>query len=115
MFRIRLPAKLKKSSSKKNEAKRIALSEPAKPVPCKPYTTESSENYDNAAAKIAHECGYARKRKTSDQDEIVLPGKYEPFPSELYGKPLEEIDNFIYEEVSTRGRCFFCDGDDWRG
>lgn len=31
----------------------------------------------------------------------MLPRKFEPFPEHMYGKPLEEIDTFIYEEVST--------------
>lgn len=31
----------------------------------------------------------------------VLPRKFEPFPENMYGRPLEEIDTFIYEEVCS--------------
>ena len=27
--------------------------------------------------------------------------KYEPFPPELLGKPIEEIDQYVYEKVSA--------------
>jgi hypothetical protein len=42
-------------------------------------------------------------------DGAVLPRKFEPFPEEMYGRPLEEIDNFIYEEVSKQVRLQFID------
>ncbi|XP_065216673.1 sodium channel protein 60E isoform X2 [Planococcus citri] len=107
MFRIRLPTTLKKSSAKsKNEAQKPSsagssiISRKNEPKPdFKPFTKESAEKFDNKTVKIARECGFARKRKSSIEDESVLPDKYEPFPSNLYGKPLEEIDNFIYEET----------------
>lgn len=37
----------------------------------------------------------------SVEDGSLLPKKYEPFPQHMYGRPLEEIDTFIYEEVRT--------------
>lgn len=108
MFRIRLPTTLKKSSAKtKNELQRppsagssTTRQNDSKPD-FKPFTKESADKFDARTAKIARDCGFARKRKSSIEDESVLPDKYEPFPKILYGRPLEEIDNFIYEEVSA--------------
>ncbi|XP_028166011.1 sodium channel protein 60E-like [Ostrinia furnacalis] len=39
------------------------------------------------------------RRRLSVEDGARLPRKYEPFPPKLYGRPLEEIDNFIYDET----------------
>jgi len=47
------------------------------------------------------EYGFHPRTKASVEDGDVLPRKFEPFPEHMYGKPLEEIDTFIYEEVST--------------
>ncbi|XP_025994823.1 sodium channel protein 60E isoform X2 [Solenopsis invicta] len=64
----------------------------------KPFTRESRlEN--KSAVQIAREYGFQPKRKTSVEDGAILPNKFEPFPSNLYGRPLEEIDNFIYNET----------------
>lgn len=46
------------------------------------------------------EYGFHPRTKASVEDGDVLPRKFEPFPEHMYGKPLEEIDTFIYEEVS---------------
>ncbi len=109
MFRIRLPTTLKKPRPKsENET----LS-PTKGVgggsleagaaddqaDFRPFTKESTDKFDKKTVRIARECGYSRKGKSTVDDESVLPGKYEPFPRNLYGRPLEEIDSFIYEEV----------------
>lgn len=79
---------------------RYAGLRPEPKVDFRPFTKASAEKFDDRCAKIARDCGYPRKRKSNIEDESVLPGKYEPFPPRLYGLPLEEIDNFIYEEVS---------------
>jgi hypothetical protein len=54
---------------------------------------------ENKTVQLVKEYGFQPRRKVSVEDGSVLPGKFEPFPSRLYGRPLEEIDNFIYEEV----------------
>lgn len=46
------------------------------------------------------EYGFHPRNKTTVEDGSVLPRKYEPFPENMYGLPLEEIDTFIYEEVT---------------
>lgn len=76
-------------------------------VDFRPFTKASAEKFDDRCAKIARDCGYPRKRKSNIEDESVLPDKYEPFPPRLYGHPLEEIDNFIYEEVSFKHYVLF--------
>lgn len=50
---------------------------------------------------MVREYGFNPRSKVSVEDGAMLPKKFEPFPADMYGKPLEEIDNFIYEEVST--------------
>ena len=35
------------------------------------------------------------------EDGAELPMKFEPFPPHLLGKPVEEIDQFVYEKVSN--------------
>jgi hypothetical protein len=54
---------------------------------------------ENKTVQLVKEYGFQPRRKLSVEDGSVLPGKFEPFPSRLYGRPLEEIDNFIYDEV----------------
>lgn len=120
MFRIRLPTKLKKSKLKSKET--AAGDETQNSVEqtnasssvvshntagsakadIRTFTKESSEKLEDKSVQIARECGFTRKRKSNIEDESVLPSKYEPFPSSLYGHPLEEIDNFIYEEVGVQ-------------
>lgn len=66
----------------------------------KPFTKESLDRLENKTLQLVRDYGFQPKRKMSVEDGAVLPNKFEPFPSELYGRPLEEIDNFIYDEVS---------------
>lgn len=75
----------------------------------KPFTKESLDRLENKTVQLVREYGFQPKRKMSVEDGAVLPNKFEPFPRELYGKPLEEIDNFIYDEVSSSDfdRIFF--------
>lgn len=65
----------------------------------KPFTKQSRDRLENKTVQLVREYGFQPRRKLSVEDGSVLPVKYEPFPSKLYGRPLEEIDNFIYEEV----------------
>ncbi|KAF4532985.1 hypothetical protein B566_EDAN000674 [Ephemera danica] len=64
----------------------------------KPFTKESLERLENKTVQLVREYGFQPRRKVSVADGSVLPNKFEPFPRKLYGKPLEEIDNFIYDE-----------------
>lgn len=83
-------------------------SDPPKPVTAakctklqvKPFTKESLERLERKTVQLVREYGFQPKRKLSVEDGSRLPAKYEPFPSNLYGRPLEEIDNFIYDEVN---------------
>lgn len=75
-----------------------ALKQPLK-AQVKPFTKESLERYENKTVQLVREYGFQPRRKLSVEDGSLLPVKYEPFPKKLYGRPLEEIDNFIYEEV----------------
>ncbi|XP_015592583.1 sodium channel protein 60E [Cephus cinctus] len=74
----------------------------------KPFTKESLDRLENRTVQLVREYGFQPRRKTSVEDGAVLPNKFEPFPTDLYGRPLEEIDNFIYDEtfcvVSKRSR-----------
>jgi hypothetical protein len=67
----------------------------------KPFTKESLDKLESKTIQLVRDYGFQPKRKLSVEDGSVLPIKFEPFPHRLYGKPLEEIDNFIYDEVST--------------
>ncbi|CAH0550611.1 unnamed protein product [Brassicogethes aeneus] len=66
----------------------------------KPFTKESLERLEKKTVQLVREYGFQPRRKLSVEDGSRLPAKYEPFPQKLYGKPLEEIDNFIYDEVN---------------
>ncbi|XP_077281924.1 sodium channel protein 60E isoform X1 [Temnothorax americanus] len=63
----------------------------------KPFTKES--RLENKSVQLVREYGFQPKRKMSVEDGARLPNKFEPFPNDLYGRPLEEIDNFIYDET----------------
>ncbi|XP_011869011.1 PREDICTED: sodium channel protein 60E-like [Vollenhovia emeryi] len=63
----------------------------------KPFTKAS--RLENRTVQLVREYGFQPKRKMSVEDGAVLPNKFEPFPNDLYGRPLEEIDNFIYDET----------------
>ncbi|XP_070158073.1 sodium channel protein 60E isoform X1 [Polyergus mexicanus] len=65
----------------------------------KPFTKESLDRLENKTVQLVREYGFQPKRKMSVEDGAILPNKFEPFPSKLYGRPLEEIDNFIYDET----------------
>lgn len=70
-------------------------------VQVKPFTKESLERLERKTVQLVKEYGFQPRRKLSVEDGSRLPAKYEPFPAKLYGRPLEEIDNFIYDEVSS--------------
>ncbi|XP_033312286.1 sodium channel protein 60E-like isoform X4 [Bombus bifarius] len=63
------------------------------------FTKESLDRLENKTVQLVRDYGFQPKRRMSVEDGAVLPNKFEPFPTELYGRPLEEIDNFIYDET----------------
>lgn len=65
------------------------------------YTERSQIKHENRHIQLVREYGFHPRTKASVEDGALLPRKYEPFPQNMYGLPLEEIDSFIYEEVST--------------
>ncbi|XP_050539645.1 sodium channel protein 60E-like isoform X2 [Daktulosphaira vitifoliae] len=67
-------------------------------VQVRPFTKDSLDVRQNVPATSTG-YGYQTRNKVSVLDGSVLPSKFEPFPRELYGKPLEEIDNFIFDET----------------
>lgn len=73
----------------------------------KPFTKDSLERLENKHVQLVRDYGFQPKRKTSVEDGGVLPNKFEPFPSNLYNRPLEEIDSFIYDEVSIFNLFFY--------
>ncbi|XP_045490699.1 sodium channel protein 60E isoform X4 [Pieris rapae] len=64
-----------------------------------PFTRESAKRAGSRGAQLVREFGFMPRRRLSVEDGARLPRKYEPFPPKLYGRPLEEIDNFIYDET----------------
>ena len=66
----------------------------------KPFTQESLERLETRTSSVIRDYGFLPRRTPTVLDGGLLPNKYEPFPKYMYGRPLEEIDNFIFEEVS---------------
>lgn len=66
----------------------------------KPFTKNSRDRLENRTVQLVRDYGFQPKKRTSVEDGALLPHKFEPFPNNLYGRPLEEIDSFIYDEVS---------------
>ncbi|KAG7301620.1 hypothetical protein JYU34_014597 [Plutella xylostella] len=90
---LRLPlegVKFDKSAAGKGEEPRAAVT---------PFTRESARRAGSRGAQLVREFGFMPRRRLSVEDGARLPRKYEPFPPTLYGRPLEEIDNFIYDET----------------
>lgn len=63
------------------------------------YTEKSQVKHEHRHIQLVREYGFHPRTKASVSDGSVLPRKFEPFPENMYGQPLEEIDTFIYEEV----------------
>ena len=66
------------------------------------YTEKSQDKHESRHVQLVREYGFHPRSKVQVVDGAVLPRKFEPFPEEMYGRPLEEIDTFIYEEVSKQ-------------
>lgn len=66
------------------------------------YTEKSQDKHETRHVQLVREYGFHPRSKVQVVDGALLPRKFEPFPEEMYGRPLEEIDTFIYEEVSKQ-------------
>jgi hypothetical protein len=66
------------------------------------YTERSQDKHESRHVQLVREYGFHPRSKVQVEDGSLLPRKFEPFPEEMYGRPLEEIDHCIYEEVSTQ-------------
>ncbi|XP_059225604.1 sodium channel protein 60E isoform X7 [Stomoxys calcitrans] len=63
------------------------------------YTQKSQIKHETRHIQLVREYGFHPRNKATVEDGDVLPKKFEPFPENMYGRPLEEIDHFIYEET----------------
>lgn len=70
------------------------------------YTEKSQDKHECRHVQLVREYGFHPRSKVQVVDGALLPRKFEPFPEEMYGRPLEEIDTFIYEEVSAEKNCY---------
>lgn len=64
------------------------------------YSERTQERNESRQVQLIREYGFNPRSKVQVEDGALLPRKFEPFPDNMYGRPLEEIDQFIYEEVS---------------
>ena len=88
-------------------AKEKAANKPKIAYEVRPFTKESLEKINLRTSNLIRDYGFLPKRKPNLMDGAELPAKYEPFPPELLGKPVEEIDQYVYEKVSTAIRLIF--------
>ena len=71
------------------------------------FTKESLEKINLRTANLIRDYGFLPKRSAHIEDGAQLPMKFEPFPSDLLGKPIEELDQFVYEKVFRLSHCIF--------
>lgn len=101
--RADLPPDFDLTKRNSDPPKPVTVTNPVKgKAQVKPFTKESLERLERKTVQLVREYGFQPRRKLSVEDGSRLPAKYEPFPKNLYGRPLEEIDNFIYDEVGLR-------------
>ncbi|XP_025409766.1 sodium channel protein 60E-like isoform X2 [Sipha flava] len=93
MLPIRLPNTI--LASRRQQPPTPSPTEPK--VQVRPLTKDSLETRQHVSTSVGY--GYQTRNKVCVLDGSVLPSKFEPFPNELYGMPLEEIDNFIFDET----------------
>jgi len=63
------------------------------------FTKESLEKINLRTANLIRDYGFLPKRSAHIEDGAQLPMKFEPFPEDLLGKPIEELDQFVYEKT----------------
>ena len=64
-----------------------------------PFTRESLEKINLRTSNLIRDYGFLPRRAPTLIDGAQLPAKYEPFPIELVGKPVEELDQYVYDKV----------------
>jgi hypothetical protein len=75
---------------------------PKMSVEVRPFTKESLEKINLRTSNLIRDYGFLPKRQPHLLDGAQLPPKFEPFPSELLGKPVEELDQYVYEKVRSQ-------------
>ena len=65
----------------------------------RPFTKESLEKINLRTSNLIRDYGFLPRRQPNLLDGAQLPAKFEPFPPELLGKPVEELDQYVYEKV----------------
>ena len=63
------------------------------------FTRESLEKINLRTCNLIRDYGFLPRRSPSLLDGGQLPAKYEPFAPELLGKPVEELDPYVYDKV----------------
>ena len=71
------------------------------------FTKESLEKINLRTANLIRDYGFLPKRSAHIEDGAQLPMKFDPFPPDLLGKPIEELDQFVYEKVFRLSHCIF--------
>ena len=90
------------AASAKAKADKAAAPKPKMAFEVRPFTKESLEKINLRTSNLIRDYGFLPKRKPNLMDGAELPAKYEPFPPELLGKPVEEIDQYVYEKVRKK-------------
>uniref|UniRef100_T1JK91 Uncharacterized protein n=1 Tax=Strigamia maritima TaxID=126957 RepID=T1JK91_STRMM len=67
-------------------------------VPFILFSSASLAKYEEQKKKVISEYGFLPKRSPTIKDGSVLPRRFEPVSPYFYGKPIEEIENGIYEK-----------------
>ena len=64
-----------------------------------PFTRESLEKIHLRTSNLIRDYGFLPRRAATLIDGAALPSKYEPFSPDLLGKPVEELDQYVYDKV----------------
>ena len=83
------------------KAATVATKKPRIQYEVRPFTPESLEKINIRTNNLIRDYGFLPKRSPNLVDGAQLPAKYEPFPVDLLGKPVEELDQYVYEKVSS--------------
>ena len=81
------------------KAATLTCKKPRMQFEVRPFTRESLEKINIRTSNLIRDYGFLPKRAPNLADGAQLPAKYEPFPIELLGKPVEELDQYVYEKV----------------
>ncbi len=84
------------------KAATVASRKPRMQYEVRPFTRESLEKINIRTNNLIRDYGFLPKRAPNLEDGAQLPAKYEPFPTDLLGKPVEELDQYVYEKVGRK-------------